>query len=367
MATAPKPKTSPLLDALDADVPVEVDVFELLWQARARVHIPDTIVYKFGKLESWFFTASSSKHPKLPVIKRKNNYTVRGHGDVNETIRKAFCAHTTTEQDLVATWVSGDPGENAKVLHLTQSTLGQFLAHMPAKGHGVLQRWVAPFGGRSTQLRTDWSPHHFSLEMCTNWHSVHDSRRPLRERLATFDGGLRHVTIASVVNENLHARAEGICRGIASRFDAVHPDAKVWQMQMNFKPCADGHVRLMWCSKLVMEKTDGSGFSAASAVITDLETPLETPTSSATSSYYGGGPSARFRQPQARRWDGGNTPCDGSIFHSACGLCSHAGASRRAAHEPRDLAHPRPPSPSVSLRARARTHARMWTTPSARP
>ena len=49
------------------------------------MHIPDTIVYKFGKLESWFFTASSSKHPKLPVIKRKNNYTVRGHGDVNET------------------------------------------------------------------------------------------------------------------------------------------------------------------------------------------------------------------------------------------------------------------------------------------
>lgn len=158
--------TSWTLDALECDVPVETDVLELLWRARCRINIPETIVYKFGKLESWFFCSNNKKGE--PQIRRKRDYTVR-RGDVSETITKAFTSQCTSDQDLVATWVSGNPDEPCKVLHLTKDTLHRFLAHMPDKTHGVLQRWVAPFGGRSTLVRTDWSPHYFSLEQCTNW------------------------------------------------------------------------------------------------------------------------------------------------------------------------------------------------------
>ena len=163
------------MDTNDCDVPIEIDVYELFWRARVRLHLPETIVYKFGRLEHWFF-CSATKSGEPPKIKRKRDYTVR-RGDVVEKILDAFCAHATHDEQLVATWVSGMPGENCRVLHLTRRTLSQFLAFMKhaQKGHGLLQRWCEPFGGHSTMLRTDWSPHHFALEMSTNWHSVRAS------------------------------------------------------------------------------------------------------------------------------------------------------------------------------------------------
>ena len=37
---------------------------------------------------------------------------------------------------------------------------------------------------------------------------VNDMRQPIAERLATFDGKVRHVSLTSVVNQNLHAKVE---------------------------------------------------------------------------------------------------------------------------------------------------------------
>ena len=161
---------------LDDYVPIDVDAFELLWRAHACVHIAETVVYKFGKLESWFFNAKTNG-PEAPAIRKKRDYTVR-RGDVNQTIMEAFCANCSSGNDLVATWVSGEPNEPCKVVHLTKRLLHQFLNFVSEKGHGVLQRWSAPFDGHNALLRADWSPHHFSLELCTNWHSV----RPPRTR-----------------------------------------------------------------------------------------------------------------------------------------------------------------------------------------
>lgn len=37
-----------MVAGLDGDVPVEIDAYELLWRARARVHLPETIVRHGG-------------------------------------------------------------------------------------------------------------------------------------------------------------------------------------------------------------------------------------------------------------------------------------------------------------------------------
>ena len=160
----------------DDGVPYECEFFELLWKAHARVHITDTIVYKYGKMESWFFnkrrkSTNLDMRAEPPKVCKKRDYTVR-RGDLNQTIMEAFTSHCVNDSELVATWVSGEPNELCRVLHLTKATLHQFLAYLPDKGHGLLQRWTAPFGGRNALLRTEWSPHHFSLELCTNWKAV---------------------------------------------------------------------------------------------------------------------------------------------------------------------------------------------------
>ena len=149
-------------DPEQCDVRLDVEIFELLWRSHARVHVPESVVYKFGKMTNWFFcqhTASSDP----PFLKRKRAHNIRRH-DVNAKILQAFCAGTTSDDDLVATFVwAADPSENCKLVHLTRKMLEHFLQFMPNKGHGVLQRWAAPFGGRSTLIRTEWSPHHFEL------------------------------------------------------------------------------------------------------------------------------------------------------------------------------------------------------------
>lgn len=175
---------------LDDSVGVDIEVFETLWKARARVAIAETIVYKYGKLESWFFNSatkrkgSSDLRAELPQIRKKRDYTVR-RGDVNQTIMEAFTSHCSTDSEIVATWISGEPNELCKVLHLTKATLHQFLKFVPEKGHGVLQRWTAPFGGRNSLIRSEWSPHHFSLDMCTNWHAVGTRRLDTLARART--------------------------------------------------------------------------------------------------------------------------------------------------------------------------------------
>ena len=314
------------MDTLKCDVPLDVDVYELLWRSRVRVYMPETVVFKYGRLEHWFFSVGNHKKGHLPKIKRKRDITVR-RGDVFANIVESFCAGAS-DQDLVATWISGEAGEPCNVLHLTCRSLQKFLAHQKSdqKGHGVLQRWSAPFGGHSTTLRTDWSPHYFSLEMCTNWMLVNDQRRPIHERLATFEGNCRQITTTSVVNENLHAKVQQLNDTIAKKITDQQDGAKVWRLQCNFKPCADGGIAFMWCSKLVLEETDNTGFAIdhdeedylSSVASSPRVLKAETPASiySGTSSIYSKlGKDEVFHSPRARKWDGKSIERDGTIFH----------------------------------------------------
>ena len=117
------------------------------------------------------------------------------------------------------------------------------------------------------------------------------------------------MTTTSLVNQNLFARTETLSASMAQRIDSLYPGSKVWRLQLNLKPCADGLVRLIWCSKLVQEATDAGGFVA------DLQENLESPSiaSNSSSVYATGG--SKYQAPLARSWHGGVTPCDGSIFH----------------------------------------------------
>ena len=69
------------MDTLKCDVPLDVDVYELLWRSRVRVYMPETVVFKYGRLEHWFFSVGNHKKGHLPKIKRKRDITVR-RGDV---------------------------------------------------------------------------------------------------------------------------------------------------------------------------------------------------------------------------------------------------------------------------------------------
>ena len=167
--------------------PVVVELFELLWKSGARVPIPDTFVYKFGRLEAWFFVSKSGQ------LKQKKNQTVVSQ-NVFDKVRAAFCDGLRHANDIAAVWAGGAPGSPARILHITRDNLLPFLLEMPDKGHGVLQRWITPTTEHNTLVRAMWTPHVFELECRQNSLSMHDHRHPLAERLATFEGDRPHVS-----------------------------------------------------------------------------------------------------------------------------------------------------------------------------
>ena len=137
------------------EVPTCVDLFTMLWKSKAKVLIPDTIVYRYGLLESWFYVSSV----KSPVVMKKRQFTMR-HGGMLEKIETALSVGSTKDDDIVAVWVAGEPGQPSTVLHLTKYSLHQFLTNVPGKGHGVLQSFIRPFGEHNAVLRTQRTPHH---------------------------------------------------------------------------------------------------------------------------------------------------------------------------------------------------------------
>ena len=265
---------------------------------------------KFGKLESWYFNSSKHKLPgQPPLVKRKRDATLR-RGNTYEKLIECFTAGTSSDSDLVATWVTAAPdAETSGVLHLTRGMLERFLRMVPEKGHGVLQQWVAPFGGRQCLLRTDWSPHHFGVELRTNWHTLTDHKQPVCQRLATFEGGVRHATSTFVINRHLQETVGALNASIAARLDAQRPGTKCWRLLCTFKPGADGFVYLAHCHTMRRMPTDETGFLHPDVVseVFDGDS-VASPSSSALGS------------PRRPRRELGGAGAHGV---SSCGLASH--------------------------------------------
>jgi hypothetical protein len=193
-------RTADEMIALDDEAPISVEVYEELWRSKARVFLPDTIVYKYGRLDSWFF-ASESKDGGPPVIKKKSRSTMTNSGVLDMVIER-LCYRAEGARAVVAVWVGGhDPGENCQVLHLSAQTLERFLKSTPDKGHGILQKFVPPMQAgavlQNSMVRASWSPHVCSLELRRNLHGLYDPKVALAHRTATFDGTSRDMATQS--------------------------------------------------------------------------------------------------------------------------------------------------------------------------
>jgi hypothetical protein len=179
------------------------------------------VIYRYGRIDSWFFNGRRSKKGGIaPLVLRKRQFSVR-HAGVMERIETAMGADKAATNDVVAVWIAGEPGELSIVLHLTKYSLHQFLNNVPDKGHGILQRFVQPFGGRNALVRSVSTPHHFGIEYRTNWYATTDHRIMLAPRLATFEGGVRHVN-TSAVNRHLLEEVEEASLDIMTAIDKVH-------------------------------------------------------------------------------------------------------------------------------------------------
>ena len=234
--------------SLQDEVPILIDIYEELWRSNAPVHLPDTVVWRHSRVESWFFTSRETQHP---VIKKKRVHTMH-NPEIMQHVLHCFgkplhLRDGSNPSEIVARWIGGPTdGSPCNILHLTKDSLKEFVTTVHEKGTGVLQRFV-PHAGPSYSLRADWNPHFLSVEGRTNENAVGDTRVVLAERYATFEGPCRSTRVAGV-NNHLRKEVERISSIITSSIEnLVLPAHKVCRLQLTFVHDDRGCVWLSWC------------------------------------------------------------------------------------------------------------------------
>ena len=84
-------------------------------------------------------------------------------------------------------YLSTNEGEGT-VEHFSRGDLHNFLRQKWRQTEGVLQRFVEPKGIRNAVVCSIWSPKVCLLERRTNHLKIHDTRRPLHDRVITYEG-----------------------------------------------------------------------------------------------------------------------------------------------------------------------------------
>ena len=272
--------------------PVVVELFELLWKSGARVPIPDTLVYKFGRLDAWFFVSKSGQ------LKQKKNQTVVEPERLRQGARAPSATALRHANDIAAVWAGGAPGSPARILHITRDNLLPFLLEMPDKGHGVLHAMITPTTEQQHPRPRDVDAARLRARVPPELVlSMRPSPPPLAERLATFEGDRPHVSTytpsSGRINQHVLDQSAAYATEAARALDErcaqffaaailfaarilsprnlprAHSHAlrytasRVWRLVLTFKADARGAVWLCWCSKLQLATLDDGGFFAA--------------------------------------------------------------------------------------------------------
>uniref|UniRef100_A0A7S4C5V8 Uncharacterized protein n=1 Tax=Chrysotila carterae TaxID=13221 RepID=A0A7S4C5V8_CHRCT len=263
---------------LTDELPVLVSLYEELWRTHAEISIPDSLVWKYGRLDHWYFTSTEQGSPRL---KRKLSSTVNKGDGMFSNVVHAFTKHLRLDRiedeaerdsvagQVVACWIGGNPEKPCEVRHLTADTLSDFLTNYGQK-HGVLQRWLLPSTQKHVQAtRIEWSPHVVNMETRTNLNAIDDDNIPLAQRMATFEGPCRSTRLLAV-NNHLRREARAKAQLMASALDLiVAPEHHVSKLILTFVQDAAGKLLFSWCGCLRLLHKDG-GAPKGSCLTTEL-------------------------------------------------------------------------------------------------
>lgn len=212
------------------------------------IMMPHTVVFKYGTIAQWFYTASDG----LIERKRKSNLN-------NEDVFDMLCscrAHQSCE--VVAQYIKPVPredmqGTKLEIEYFDKEWLREFLYERPKDDNAILQAFVDPIDPRNSVVRTFWSPSMLHLDKRENLNLLADARFNPFERCCTFDGG-KHLS------RTAPARDPTLIQCAKTKMDAIHKHilavthgkANISRVVCFFKLAADGHLWLLHVDSLAL-------------------------------------------------------------------------------------------------------------------
>lgn len=205
--------------------------FDILWAKDELnfgpdVNVPDTIVFRSGQPNAWFFTAKNGK------LKKKSRQNM-----VLAKVEQSFMKHSLG-YDIIATFVtiSDDKEASSVVQFLDQKSFFDFLYDHSKTCSGILQRFIEPKGTKNETIRAIWSPKICLLERHENIYQLHDHRFGLYERCITYEGPEFYSTSSPIRGLVLAGQIQRVCESIISHISEVtFGQITISRIVLNFK------------------------------------------------------------------------------------------------------------------------------------
>lgn len=238
---------------LDGDGVTE-HLFHKLWEKddlnlRPAIAIPDTIVIKNGKLQSWYFTAADGK------IKRKTKKKLH-----LEQVEHVFVTRSVG-YDVVATFIQtaelqDDPGGRNTVYVFNAAQLREFLTNPTRPMTGILQKFVESKGVCNGVIRAIWSPKVCLLEKRENIHYLHDTRMGTYERVITYEGPEYYSRPAPLRGSGIASELQRICDTVVSHVaEVTYHDAMITRCVLHFKVDSRDQAWLLYSTSIRLSTT----------------------------------------------------------------------------------------------------------------
>jgi hypothetical protein len=236
---------------------ISEEFFHLLWSKDElnfgpSIHIPDTVIFKYGQPVTWYFTASNGK------IKKKNRNNL-----LNARIEDAFTKNVLG-YDVIATFISfgnipttddrsqsAEPVVRNTIEYLDRKEFQKFLYERFESNSGILQRFIEPKGTKNETIRAIWSPKICLLERAENIYQLHDHRYGLYERCVTYEGPEFYCTSAPLRGPVLAGKIQRLCESIVAHISEVtFAQSQVSRIVLNYKVDSRDKVWLLYSTSI---------------------------------------------------------------------------------------------------------------------
>ena len=214
------------------------------------VKIPSTVVYEHDFPKAWYYWSKSKEEVERRVGKEIDTASI-----VAEFTKKAS-GGAARDTDIVAYWMTPQGSGSVAAEFFDKEGLKDFLTKRKKRGHGILQKFVAPSGANNATIQAIWTPHVVLVEKRQNTLSLDDTRQDMASRCVTYEGPV-HISRPSFVAPHIEWKVREVCRQITAHIGNLEQGTSLTQMTLYFRVSKDGELWLLWCSEMQTDGKDG--------------------------------------------------------------------------------------------------------------
>uniref|UniRef100_A0A7S1HZ55 Uncharacterized protein n=2 Tax=Eutreptiella gymnastica TaxID=73025 RepID=A0A7S1HZ55_9EUGL len=215
------------------------------------VKIPSTVIYEHDFPKAWYYYSKSKEETERRVGKEIDTASI-----VAEFTKKASGA-AARDTDIVAYWLTQSGGRGSVAAEFfDKEGLKDFLTKRKKRGHGILQKFVAPSGTNNATIQAIWTPYVVLVEKRQNTLSLDDTRQDMASRCVTYEGPV-HISRPSFVAPHIEWKVREVCRQLTAHMGNLEQGISLSQMTLYFRVSKDGDLWLLWCSELQTDGKDG--------------------------------------------------------------------------------------------------------------